>query len=125
MPKPTEEIIECACRLRTLGVKKEPEVGDWTVNDFGEPILIMRMDNIQWAKKKVTIPPLEWCLEWLRKNLSFGRVALKSYDGSRDLDEGEWVASGPIGWDVSISEQSNSPHLAVLKAMIAVVKEKQ
>jgi len=108
--RPSQEVIEASRELHDLGVKKEPEEGDWTVLTNGRPYNIRNFE-IGWAKKKVVIPPLGWCLEWLQRR----RVKADLY--CVDITDDQ-----PMRWKVATfsGTMSSSPHLAVLKAMLAV-----
>ena len=124
MPKPTEEIIECAYRLRTLGVKKDPEIGDWFIPEDPNDRWCCLVNNENDKHHisflgHIIIPPLEWCLEWLRDR---GLESLTAFPGSN----GEWICKHHTGGYFSRRALvATTPHLAVLKAIIAVAKEKQ
>lgn len=120
--KPTKEIIDIATQLHKLGVKKEPELGVWFVYaDEAHPRLWAgMMDGVKEAFSLTVIPPLEWCLEWLAKNVPYPAIYA---DVPVVWYRCTWLAQyrnkqGLI--DVFSTESCSTPHLAVLKAMLAV-----
>ena len=129
MSKPSKEVIELSRRLHDLGVRKEPEVGDWEVYDWlpgnrtGPPslYLIEHEAHIAQFNQSITrthfiIPPLEWCLEWLRER---GLVSVES-QSKNPVWAGVWI---PVDRE-NIKEwkcaEADTPYLAILKAMVAV-----
>lgn len=120
--KPTKEIIELSRKLHDLGVRKEPELGDWYIVEDAPylPYLLWGerfIEDFERYHKQVVIviPPLEWCLEWL---LGYGDLEV-----SMICQDKEWSAivipslGSTEEW---IREDAPTPDLAVLKAMLAV-----
>ena len=107
--KPNKEIIDLARQLHNLGVKKEPEEGDWyTMFDSGITHMASPVNLGLIVKyRHFIIPPLEWCLEWLRE----AKAAPVLYG---------W----PFHWDVLYNDADYATdenlYLAVLKAMVGV-----
>ena len=113
MSKPTQEIIEASKELYNLGVKKVvPDEGDW--HEAGRKrrtVSLCTYGKDCDLYNIIVIPPLEWCLEWLQRR----RVKADLY--CVDITDDQ-----PMRWKVATfsDTMSSSPHLAVLKAMIAV-----
>ena len=120
MSKPTKEIIEASSKLHDLGVKKEPEVGDWKLY-HGEAFLIEGAFHIESAirDEHVVIPPLEWCLGWLEDLALFNRIELRS------SEKNGWWCKLRNEFMALISTNHADKHLVVLKAMLAVAKAKK
>ena len=110
--KPNKEIIDLARQLHNLGVKKEPEEGDWyTMFDSGITHMASPVNLGLIVKyRHFIIPPLEWCLEWLRE-----RMEAITLSGTNGKEGWLMLSSGELGWC-----NSDDPHVAVLKAMVEV-----
>ena len=116
MSKPTKEIIEASQKLYDLGVRKEPEAGDRFVCADGD-MRIYADEQKDWvADYAVVIPPLEWCLEWLRTEVGYLSLIGNMESG------GYWLCDTLTP---GITTGGSIPLVAVLKAIIAVAKEKQ
>ena len=129
--KPTERIIELAKRLHDLGYRKEINKGDWYLMTYTKRLIENVMciysgtGKFPDADKYTTytpIPSLEDGLGWLEKEhcQKQGNILSLVYiDTFNENDE-------PLNaWRVNlISENCNTPHEAVLLAMIKVLEEK-
>ena len=124
MSKPTKEIIECARKLHDLGVRKDPEIGDWITSGLNDTDILLidgkfRRWVTRWSTTIITIPPLEWCLEWLAKNVPYPAIYA---DVPIVWYRCTWLAQyrNKQGLIDVFAESCSTPHLAVLKAMLAV-----
>lgn len=118
--KPTKEIIELAEKLKQLGYKQEIEIGGWCLNIEYE--IVCNWDIIAEDKgfdkdEYLPIPSIEDGLKWIEENYSKtrGRVFSLVYIDTSAGNE----------WRVNlIGGGFNTPHEAVLKAMIKVLESK-
>ena len=104
--------IDLAVRLEKLGVVKRLEVGDWAFNGY---LFLVDDKTIHLKKthKCLAIPPLDWCLEWLKKEESILRI---------NAVTSGWVCI--LGFDEDAADTwAINLHTAVLKAMLEVAKE--
>ena len=112
--KPTEEIIDLSRQLHGLKVRKKVECGDWyAILDSGNVHLAAPINiSLITQYNHFVIPPLEWCLEWLRGRI--GPVSLVAH-----THQMEWG----VYWKGRKEVEVNLPsHVAVLKAMVEVRK---
>ena len=122
MSKPSKEVIELAEKLHMLDVRKEPEVGDWYF--WEREYLFWGYEDSEIREHipedAVVIPPLEWCLEWI---FDQGRSVCLYDEASEDesySNQGyDWVLN-TTDINNGVLELGDTPHLAVLKAMVAV-----
>jgi len=141
MSKPSQDIVKSAKKLHVLGVRKEPEVGDWVSltlivdgkkhewfgiasQDFKNNMaFITHTEDVNklcltmpavGKELFLVIPPLEWGLQWLRDAHQENNVFME-FDGDA------WRVVFPMCDDNDeICGSDYNSHLAVLKAMIAV-----
>ena len=123
MNKPSQEIIDLAKELDDLGIETEPKVGDQYYH--GEPdllFLVQSQKEVEWIKRYpaecVVIPDIEWCLRWIENNVGSWRLYPDSIPDIYVCD-----IHTKVTYAISdLKEREKTPHLAVLKAMLAAVK---
>ena len=129
--KPTQEIIDIATQLHKLGVKKDPEIGDWFIPEDPNDRWCCLVNNENDKHHisflgHIVIPPLEWGLEWLREHKDVHEAKLEIFENGWDIElEINGGDNKERGEMITVYIKPQCPHLAVLKAIIAVAKEKQ
>ena len=118
--KPTKEIIKLAKKLKELGYRQVIKNGDWMIGSLGFLCLwngdcppINPVDHYE----PMPIPSLEDGLLWLKEKQDPKPI------GINNLGLGKWTCTHD--WDTLDSHaEADSPHEAVLKAMIKVMESK-
>ena len=142
--KPTKEIINLSKKLHELGYRQEVNYLQWfldinraplNMGDFWSedifcwkeevPLCIQLQEDLneKFERKTVPIPSLEDGLEWLSERKGF----LGLYNGSTKTgwmleSSSERESEDNNVWIPGLSTIANTPHEAVLKAMIQVME---
>ena len=126
--KPTERIIELAKELNDLGYRQDVQQGSWVYVSIWENFMLVvqvwknqdetniRLTNQQVFhndKEYIPIPSLEDGLLWLKSRVNVGQPQL-----TRDI--AHWVCEY---WNGAYCT-ADTPHEAVLMAMVKVLEEK-
>ncbi len=132
MSKPTKEIIELSKKLYELGYKKKLEKGDWFHTQYStEHGVILNDGKIMLMEDRddrpdISIPSLEDGLEWLKEQCikNEGDGGCFVHVGWSSFDE-EWYTQ--VQYDMNEPDSildylCNTPHEAVLMAMVKVLE---
>lgn len=111
--KPTKEIIELSKKLHELGRRQEIKHGDWFVNP-GDVCYLNDHHHTVVSSIPIVVPSLEDGLLWLK--ITFDHM-IELYSDAH----GFWICDYLREKGYTKEE---TPHEAVLKAMVQVLEEK-
>ena len=124
--KPTERIIELSRKLKNLGYKQDVYVGNWYWDKLTNDCHLFTYDKTHGefygkenTKDDIPIPSLEDGLEWLRRQEYYSRLN-RTEHGCSIL-----YARFFIGIEGAVNLRADTPHEAVLMAMVKVLEGKQ